>query len=189
MPARAPQGRNRSHDPVRAGFFQFSFFRIAKRHSYGSNAVFLSANDIMLPVSNHGRQRLIRLFQSQPGERLPDDLRLVHAGAVQLAAYDFLKIFGKPKMPQNFLREHLRLGGSHRQHPASVSQRPEKLFHTGINLIFKHTLFPKPLPVFFHRQQRFLPGKPPVGFKGFRQRRPDIAVKLLRPAFRLPEIG
>ena len=35
----------------------------------------------------------------QPGERLPDDLRLVHAGAVQLAAYDFLKIFGKPKMP------------------------------------------------------------------------------------------
>ena len=74
-------------------FFQFAGSGKAEGHAYAGKAQLFSADDVIFAVANH--QKLFGRGMLQLAQRLGNDLLLLHAAAVQIAAQNDLKYWSK----------------------------------------------------------------------------------------------
>ena len=109
-----------------------------------------------------------------------DQLDLVGARAIQLAAVDHLKVLGKAKVPGNLLGKYRRFAGGDIQRALLALQQLQQLAHAIEQLILIQTHLTETLAVMVHR----LPGRSLVELirlhKTLQQRRADKVLQRLQ---------
>jgi len=100
----------------------------------------------VLPVSHHDR---IPRIQALHGQKVGDQLPLVHPGPVQLAAMDSIEEGGKLEVIQDALGVDAGLGGRHEGSVTLAPQIGEQVRNPGIEGVLIETDRGEPFPVPF----------------------------------------
>ena len=105
---------------VGAGLQQLVPAAVAVQHADALHAVVFRADHVVAAIADHqGVGRIDRdLFQ-----RVFEQMRLVHAGAVEFGTKHALEVIAQPEMIDDALGEHMRLAGGDEQPVAGGAER------------------------------------------------------------------